>query len=271
PDIPSDEAVAGISAAYRTGRLKRVCLQVVKNSDSRQTSFAALQAITAKSAIPVCISSNIESVEQAREMLACGADRVSIALDAAVPEIFREVKHDSWERRWSLLLECAKALPGRISTHLIVGLGETEKEMVSTIANCIARDINVGLFAFTPLKGTAWADKKPPAIEHYRRIQIAFHLIKKGIDHKNFKYREGQIADFGLPVEKLLAMLADGKAFETSGCEDCNRPYYNERPGGIMYNYPRPLTQPEVSQAVEECGIIASGIEVKDNDKMAAC
>lgn len=271
PEVNGDEAVEGIAAAFRTGRLKRVCLQVVKNSDSRQTSFAALKALTAKSAVPVCISSNIDSVEQAKELLACGAERVSIALDAATPEIFRQVKNDSWEQRWTLLSDCAKDLPGQISTHLIVGLGETEEEMVSTIINCIAKGISVGLFAFTPLKGTAWADKKPPSIDHYRRIQIAFYLIKKGVDYSRFIYREGQLANFGLPANKLAALLTDGKAFETSGCEDCNRPYYNERPGGIMYNYPRQLTREEVGWAIKECKIIDLDKEVTGNDEMAAC
>ncbi|MPM23554.1 hypothetical protein SDC9_70028 [bioreactor metagenome] len=175
------------------------------------------------------------------------------------------MKHDSWERRWTLLSDCAKELPGQISTHLIVGLGETEEEMVSTIAKCIGKGISVGLFAFTPLKGTAWARKEPPSIDHYRRIQIAFYLIKQGIDHSRFKFRDGELVDFGLVAGKLYALLAEGKAFETSGCEDCNRPYYNERPGGIMYNYPRPLTEEEAIRAIEECGIIYLNKEVVAN------
>ncbi|MDD4601779.1 MAG: radical SAM protein [Negativicutes bacterium] len=266
PEIPSDEAIEGISGAYRTGKLKRVCLQVVNNRDSQQSSFAALQAITARSPVPICISSNIDSVEQARELIECGAERVSLALDAATPELFQVIKRDSWEQRWGLLLACAQALPGRISTHLIVGLGETEAEMVATIVKCIANGINVGLFAFTPLKGTAFEQKESPSISHYRRIQIAFHLIKKGFDPNRFQYRDGQLVHFGLSGSEIITLLADGKAFETSGCEDCNRPYYNERPGGIMYNYPRSLTQKEVSRAIEESQIINSNKEVTGNE-----
>ncbi|MCW3977503.1 MAG: radical SAM protein, partial [Candidatus Bathyarchaeota archaeon] len=37
----------------------------------------------------------------------------------------------------------------------------------------------------------------------------------------------------------------------TSGCPGCNRPYYNERPGGPLYNYPRqPL--PDEIRAIKE-------------------
>jgi biotin synthase len=51
--------------------------------------------------------------------------------------------------------------------------------------------------------------------------------------------------------------LLKGEAFETSGCADCNRPYYNEQPGGPLYNYPRPLTSEETERAIEEMEIDA--------------
>jgi biotin synthase-related radical SAM superfamily protein len=34
--------------------------------------------------------------------------------------------------------------------------------------------------------------------------------------------------------------------FLTSGCADCNRPFYNEKPSGPIYNYPRKLTTQEI-------------------------
>ncbi len=45
---------------------------------------------------------------------------------------------------------------------------------------------------------------------------------------------------------------ADGEPFRTSGCPDCNRPFYNEPPGGPLFNYPRPLTRAEADRAVQE-------------------
>ena len=56
--------------------------------------------------------------------------------------------------------------------------------------------------------------------------------------------------------EGLLGSIINGQAFQTSGCDDCNRPYYNERPGGLIYNYPRQLTPLEVAKAIWECEII---------------
>jgi biotin synthase-related radical SAM superfamily protein len=54
----------------------------------------------------------------------------------------------------------------------------------------------------------------------------------------------------------LGALLpASGEPFQTSGCPDCNRPFYNEQPSGPLYNYPRPLTASEAGQAIQEMEI----------------
>lgn len=257
PEVPGKEAAEAIHTAFQAGRLKRACLQVVRNPQSWQVSLDALASLTSESSIPVCISSTIDSVEQVRELIERGAERICIALDAATPEVFLQVKDGDWTRRWELLNRCANEFPGRASTHLMVGLGETEEEMVNTIADCVAEGITVGLFAFTPIRGTAWFDRQPPSIGQYRRVQIAHFLLKKGCSRAMFQYCDGNLTGINLPGEQLENLLADGAAFETSGCPDCNRPYYNERPGGVMYNYPRPLNRTEAEQALVESHLFA--------------
>ena len=256
PAVADEEATAGIDTAYVAGTIKRACLQVVDSSDSWDTTVGALDLLHKSSKVPICVSSHLETVEQAQELVARGAQRVCIALDAVTPELYAKIKNGDWNSKWNLLLACAKALPGRITTHLIVGLGESEKEMVERMANCTDKGISIGLFAFTPVRGTALAEKLPPAIAQYRRIQIAYRLLQHGYQQDVIAYKDGCIVEFKVPEAELFAILRDGKAFQTSGCADCNRPYYNERPGGIIYNYPRPLTSIEVMKAIEECGIM---------------
>jgi biotin synthase len=53
----------------------------------------------------------------------------------------------------------------------------------------------------------------------------------------------------------LLEALKDGEAFRTTGCPGCNRPFYNERPSGPFYNYPRPLKQNEIEQELKLIGV----------------
>lgn len=256
PVVASEEVTTGINTAYVSGAIKRTCLQVVDSSDSWETTVNAVGLLHKSSKVPICVSSHLENVEQAKELVARGAQRVCIALDAVTPELYARVKNGDWNSKWNLLLACAKALPGRITTHLIVGLGESEREMVERMASCTERGISIGLFAFTPVRGTALAEKLPPAIGQYRRIQIAHRLLQRGYQQDVIVYENGRIAEFKVPEAELFAILRDGKAFQTSGCADCNRPYYNERPGGVIYNYPRSLTPLEVTKAIEECGIM---------------
>jgi biotin synthase-related radical SAM superfamily protein len=172
-----------------------------------------------------------------------------MALDAATPGLYGRTKSGSWDTAWRLLEEAALAFPGRIGTHLIVGLGETESEMIALMQCLLDLRISVALFAFTPVPGTALAHRPPPAKLHYRRVQMARWLMFRGLARpSDFGYdTSGRLRDVGPARAHLADWLADGEAFRTSGCPGCNRPYYNERPGGVLYNYPRPLTQKEAA------------------------
>jgi biotin synthase-related radical SAM superfamily protein len=143
-----------------------------------------------------------------------------------------------------------------VAVHLTVGLGETEREMVEMIQHMHDLEAIVGLFAFTPVRGTGMQDQPPPPLDTYRRMQVARHLITHDLANLgDFAFSaEGRLVSFGRP--DLEKTLADGVAFQTSGCPDCNRPFYNERPGGPLYNYPRPLTPPEALRAITELAMV---------------
>jgi len=257
PECPAEAATDGIAAAYEQGRLKRACLQVMTSSANLAQTFSAVKQIHAASDVPICVASELDTIEQAASLFSAGSEKICIALDAATAELHRETKGGSWEEKWQLLASCAQAFPGRVATHLIVGLGETEQELVTTLAACLNQKITVGLFAFTPIKGTAWGERLAPDIGRYRRIQIAHYLLKNGYSLDQIIFDQGHIIGFN--CDSLAKLIADGQAFETSGCPDCNRPYYNERPGGILFNYPRPLTRQECQIAMAESGVVSEG------------
>lgn len=250
PSFHTDEVTENLSVAYAKGDIKRVCLQVVNDKANWENTMHSLKELGKRQIKAVCVSNYFKYVEQAKELIEAGAEKVCIALDGATPIIYEQAKKGDWQERWNLLTKCAAVLPGKITTHLIVGLGETEEEMVNRIAECMKRGIGVGLFAFTPITGTPWANRRPPSIDHYRRVQIAYQLLQKGYDANVIQCSEGRI--FHYDVTNLQDILADGNAFETKGCPDCNRPFYNESPRGVMYNYPRKLTTSEVEQAIQE-------------------
>jgi biotin synthase-related radical SAM superfamily protein len=106
-----------------------------------------------------------------------------------------------------------------------------------------------GLFAFTPIPQTPLEDRPPPPIGSYRRIQVARHLIDEGMarfESMDFN-NKGEVIHFGVDRDELEELISTGEPFITSGCPECNRPFYNESPRGPIYNYPQ---RPD-SRAVE--------------------
>ena len=63
---------------------------------------------------------------------------------------------------------------------------------------------------------------------------------------------DGKITDFGISNQKLKKIIEDGTPFLTSGCPNCNRPFYNEKPSGPIYNYPRKISQEEIEKIKKE-------------------
>lgn len=251
PSFALPQLAAGLAGAGEAG-LKRVCLQGVRGQEGAAPLLAMLQHIKGQTSLPICVSAWIDSISEASALLAAGADRISIALDAVTPGVYRQVKGGSFQERLELLLTCARRWPGRIATHIIVGLGETEEEVLCLVEGLYRQQVTVALFAFTPLKGTPLAGHPPPELSSYRRIQAASFLLERGdVGIDSLCFEGGRLISFGCEEEELRGFLQGGKAFETRGCPHCNRPYYNERPGRVLYNYPRPLSLGEEEAALD--------------------
>lgn len=252
PPFPLEEVAGRIAQAFAQKTLRRACLQVTVGPHDFEQALAAVQALRRHSAIPVDVSILPNSMDEVRQLFEAGVDHIGFGLDAACERVFRLVKGGNWQRALHMIEETAATFPGRAAVHLIVGLGETEQEMVERIAWMHQRGVTVGLFAFTPVRGTEMENAPAPALPHYRRMQAARYLLCHGLAAlSDFTFdQHGRLTHIALPGWRRL--LQDGQAFETSGCPDCNRPYYNERPAGPMYNYPRPLSAEEAQRAIEE-------------------
>ena len=253
PGFSADRVGDAVAQAYRDGRIVRACFQVTASPGYMEETERSVSALARLSDVPICACVVPRGRPDVAHLLSLGAARVTIALDAACARIYREVKGGSWKSICTLLEASAHLYPDRIGTHLIVGLGETEREMVERIQKLTTLGVSIGLFAFTPIAGTAMAHRPPPSLDQYRRIQIAHWLIRHELARAgDFSYDEkGTLLNYGLSADYLERVLGDGTAFRTSGCSGCNRPYYNERPGGVMYNYPRPLTCGEAAREIQ--------------------
>jgi len=251
-----EEIRESLKKAIESKAIKRICIQVVENSEGTRDGLSLLEKIRAlDGAIPVSVCIAPYSVTRAGLFLEQGASRVGLPLDAASPRVYREVKGGDISKAWDVIERAARAFPGRISTHFISGLGETEEEMVMALDKAKRVGVTVALFAFTPVRGTPMAGKEPPSLASYRRIQIAAYFLKQGGNPLAMEFADGNIRRMDVEDPTIVDGIMKGEPFQTSGCPDCNRPYYNERPGGPMLNFPRELDTDEAKACVRESGL----------------
>jgi biotin synthase len=258
PTFPTLNVIAALGEGFRQGKIRRVCIQALNYSDVFADLEAVVKGIKREAAVPVSVScqplnrANIELLARA------GVDRLGVALDAATETVFNRVKGKdaggfyTWDDQFRLLNEAQAVFgKGNVSTHVIVGLGENEKEAAAAIQRCVDMGVLPALFAFTPVRGTRLEKNAPPPLEAYRRVQVARYLITNGLTRVNdiaFN-EEGEIVGFGLKSDVFEEVINSGEPFRTSGCRDCNRPFYNEKPGGPIYNYPQELNRQEIREA----------------------
>jgi biotin synthase-related radical SAM superfamily protein len=264
PVFPTESVINGIEKIVGEGRVKRVCLQALNYQEVFKHLIGVVDAIHRRANVPISVSCQPLNSDNIRLLAEAGVERIGIPLDAATEELFDKVKGSSaggpysWKKQFELLDQAVKIFGrGGVSTHLIVGLGETEREMVKLVQRCVDMGVLPALFAFTPISGTALERSPQPPVREYRRIQIARHLIVHGMRRcESMRFDgEGCLSDFGVDMQTLFKVIRTGEPFLTSGCPDCNRPYYNEKPSGPMYNYPRGLTGEEFSLVLHELGM----------------
>ena len=266
PEFLLEEVLHALAGG--NSNLERVCIQVTSTPSAPSVTGELVKDLariskTTGSSYPISLSYHPVSISDVERLFKLGVDRIGIALDAAARDIHERTKAGSrsFSATLKLLEEASARFPGRISTHFIVGLGETEEELVDIMQHMKDLGITIGLFAFTPVKGTPMENVPQPGLDTYRRIQIARYLITEGYVRANdFSFSYGRIRATGLAPRALKDVLSDGVAFRTSGCPGCNRPYYNEHPGGIMFNYPRPLQRSEIESCILDADL--EGLEI---------
>jgi biotin synthase len=260
PRFSLETVCVKLAEAERAGTLERCCVQVTTSEGYLARALDTVDRLCRAASLPLSVAIYVRTLEQVETLIARGVDRIGIGLDAACERVFGATKGAHWTSMVTLIEQAAQRYPQRIAVHLVVGLGESEREVVERMVWAHRLRAGVSLFAFTPVRGTRLAGESPPALESYRRLQAARWLIvTRGAGLESFVFdKQGALQALNLPGGERTALaipLIEGQAFCTSGCPGCNRPFYNERPGGPMYNYARPLQPAEVAQACAEMGL----------------
>lgn len=252
PEYESDEISDKIAELYKEKKLKRVCFQTVCEKDTINNLKELIKEIKSKSPIEVSCSIGTISINDLKEIFDSGADRISIPMDCVSESLFEKIKKKSFKRHIEFLEKAGETFKGKITTHVIVGLGEKKEEVFDFLLKMKKCNIEVGLFAFTPIPHSEMAHCKSPDRKTYREIQLVHWLIKNGYGDI-LEIKEGKISQIKNKIYDILEKTNDKtEIFMTTGCKGCNRPYYNERPGQIPYNYPYKPTEEEIQKAIEE-------------------
>ncbi|MEE9508932.1 MAG: radical SAM protein [Candidatus Bathyarchaeia archaeon] len=257
PTVALDEVISRMSDDV-CSHVERVCVSMITNGRARKDTIEVVDKLHKKfDSISALLTPTIIDKGWMTELKMAGADMVGIAIDAATPELFEKFRGSgvkgphTWKKYWSTVEEAVEVF-GRnmVGIHLIVGLGETEKEMVTLIQRAQNMGVKTHLFSFYPEEGSPLQDLPQPPIGEYRRIQLARYLINHDITTvKDLKFDEnGQIKVFGATQEFLDDVIESGLPFLTSGCggktleNACNRPFANCNPfqaySGKFRNFP---------------------------------
>lgn len=224
-------------SALTRGNFVRVCLQVLHYPGMVDDVVLLAREIVKRTSAPVTANMVPIPPRDMERVRDAGVSSMGIAIDAATPAIFSEVKgreagNDfTWEGHWRAL-ENAVQVFGEAATHFIVGLGERDEDLRECFGRALRMGAHVGLFRHTPV-GAVRGENVTPG--RYHAVQLMLYLMKKKCG--DVEFRRGMITRLLVP-ENLRDDVEMGVPFLTPGCPGCNRPFYTERPGGHHYNLP---------------------------------
>ena len=247
PAVPVEQMIETVARDGAASPFHRMCISMITHPRSDADTVSVLRAWTRRidpGVIPVSILSNPTTMSRAdvvrlREL---GADIFTVALDAATPAIFERTRGKGvqsphkWSKYWEILHAAREVFgPQKFGAHIIIGMGETEREALELVQQLVDLGGHSHLFCFFPEQGSLMDHLPATPRDQWRRVQLARYLI----DYASVRLERmgfdalGRVVDFGVPREELERIIDAGVAFRTSGCPGkfrddisaCDRPY----------------------------------------------
>ncbi len=187
PAVPYADVLDLMAAGADGRRFHRMCISMITHPNSDEDTRVVLRQWMARVPhVPVSILSNPTTMSRAdvQELKDIGADIFTAALDAANPEIFDRTRGrgvaspHSWEKYWEIIHAAAEIFgPEKFGAHLIVGMGESEHDVLTQVQ--AIRDLggHSHMFAFFPERGSLMDHLPPVPRPQWRRVQRARYLI----------------------------------------------------------------------------------------------
>ena len=287
PAVSMDEIVDRIAADPDTP-FHRMCISMITHPNSDADTVTVLKKWTDRidpSRIPISILSNPQTMERAdvQRLHEMGSDIFTVALDAATPELFDRTRGKgvqsphTWKKYWEILEDARDIFgPQKFGAHIIVGMGETEADIMQLIQKLVDMGGHSHMFCFFPEKGSLMDHLPATPRDQWRRVQLARYLVDYcGVRVEQMAFdSEGRIVDFGMPQSELSAIIDAGIAFRTSGCPGkfaddisaCDRPYGDSPPSNIA-SYPFPLKEVDIRKVRSQLDMLRPGEGYEDGEE----
>lgn len=255
PAVPMAQIIDIVARDPAASPFHRMCISMITHPRSDADTVSVLKAWTSRidpKAIPVSILSNPTTMHRHDVALLkdLGADTFTVALDAATPDIFDRTRGKgvdsphSWRKYWEILKDAQEIFgPQKFGAHIIVGMGETEFDVLHLVQQIVDMGGHSHMFCFFPERGSLMDHLPATPRDQWRRIQLGRYIIDyAGGRVEQMRFDDaGRVIEFGLPSGEVDQIIDKAIAFRTSGCpgkiaEDisaCDRPYGDSPPSNI--------------------------------------
>ena len=253
PLVRTDDLVERI--ARFEPELTRLCISMVTHGRAYPDACDIARRITERVRTPVSVLVAPPTLTRERldNFRSIGVDMIGIGLDAVTEKLFRSLRTDvpagglKWGKYWEVVADARDIFgPWKVNMHTLVGLGESDQDLVSMFVALRDRQVFSYLFCFNPEPGSRMAARLQPSLRRWRRVQLARYLVEAedyGLGQFCFD-SDGAIVRLRAARPTLEAVVADARAFMTNGCPGengapgCTRPYGSYRPTEPFRDYP---------------------------------
>jgi len=273
PLVDTDELADRM--AEHADKMTRLCISQVTHGSTHRDTVDITKKILAKVDTPLSILCAPPVLNRAKlqEYADLGVDMIGVGLDGVSEKIFRQHRTDvpngslSWDNYWDIINLSREIFgPWKVNVHTVVGLGETDKDMMDIFFYLFDKEILPYLFSFNPEPDSRMGDWERADIKRWRRIQLIKHLI----EHHDLKADaltfapDGQLTGLEIDntrISEVIEHLDEGIPFMTDGCPGpdgevgCTRPYGSYKPSEQYRDFPFRPASNDVVQIRKELAL----------------
>ncbi len=272
PLVRTDDLVERMAAHADT--LTRLCISMVTHPFAYRDTCDITGRIRARVDTPLSILVAPPTLNRRRieQLHALGADMIGVGLDAATEQLFRTHRRDvpaggaglSWDRYWAVVADARDVFGAwKVNCHVLVGLGESDADLVDLFTRLRDQQVFSYLFCFNPEPDSRLGQQPKAPLRRWRRIQLVKHLIEsEGLDPGQLDFDgAGNLTHLRAAPGLVDTAVGSGIPFLTNGCPGehgepgCTRPYGSYRPSEPFRDFPFQPTDSDLRQVRGELAL----------------